>query len=198
VDRGTGHSIALEMQTDYPWQGQIQLAIRATDGSAWQLRLRVPEWCSQARVSINGQAIERPRVEAGYLVLERAWQLEDVIDLQLSVEPMLVEAHPRIDAVRGSLGIQRGPLVYCLEAVDHAGLNLMDIRLDETAPLQTNWREDAVLGNLMVIQASGYLAESAQQQIWRLANLVRCQSIPLVAVPLRLANAQCDARVDPR
>jgi DUF1680 family protein len=149
--------------------------------------MRVPEWCSQVSITVNGQSIESPRREAGYLVMERAWQSGDVISLQLSMEPMLVEAHPRIDAVRGSLAIQRGPVVYCLEAADHPGINLMDIRLDETAPLQTDWREEAVLGNLMVIRTSGYLAESTdwQQRLYRRFNEdgVLRQSIPLVAVP---------------
>ena len=182
-----GRPIALNMQTDYPWQGRVQIGIQGADGSTWQLRLRVPEWCSQVIATINGQPIDIPRVEAGYLVVERAWQLGDVISLQLPMEPMLVEAHPRVDAVRGSLAIQRGPVVYCLEGVDHPGLNLMDIRLDETAPLQADWREDILPGGLMVIQATGQVVESAdwQQRLYRRFSDdgVLRQSIPLIAVP---------------
>ena len=182
-----GRPIALNMQTDYPWQGRVQIGIQGADGSTWQLRLRVPEWCSQVIATINGQPIDIPRVEAGYLVVERAWQLGDVISLQLPMEPMLVEAHPRVDAVRGSLAIQRGPVVYCLEGVDHPGLNLMDIRLDETAPLRADWREDILPGGLMVIQATGQVVESAdwQQRLYRRFSDdgVLRQSIPLIAVP---------------
>ena len=182
-----GRPIALNMQTDYPWQGRVQIGIQGADGSTWQLRLRVPEWCSQVIATINGQPIDIPRVEAGYLVVERAWQLGDVISLQLPMEAMLVEAHPRVDAVRGSLAIQRGPVMYCLEGVDHPGLNLMDIRLDETAPLQADWREDILPGGLMVIQATGQVVESAdwQQRLYRRFSDdgVLRQSIPLIAVP---------------
>jgi hypothetical protein len=76
------------------------------------------------------------------------------------MEPAILEAHPRVDAVRGSLAIQRGPLVYCLEAVDHPGLNLMDVQLDETAPLQTAWRDDVLPEGVMVVQGSGYALEA--------------------------------------
>ncbi len=182
-----GQPIVLQMQTDYPWQGQVQLVVQATDGSTWQLRLRVPEWCLQASVTINGQSIESPRLEAGYLVVERVWQPGDVISLRLPMEPMLVAAHPRIDAIRGSLAIQRGPLVYCLEATDHPDANLMDIRLDETAVLYTDWREDVLPGGLMVVQTLGFLAETADwlQGLYRRFNGDGGprQSIPLLAVP---------------
>jgi DUF1680 family protein len=175
------------MRTDYPWQGQVQIAIQATDGSTWQLRLRVPEWSSQASVTVNGQSMESQRFEAGYLALERAWQPGDTIDLQLPMEPTLVEAHPRIDAIRGSLAIQRGPIVYCMETVDHPGINLMDIRLDETASLHTDWREDVLPGGLMVVQTKGFLAETAgwPQGLYRRFNGDGGprQSIPLLAVP---------------
>ncbi len=191
TDLGAGQPIVLNMQTDYPWQGQVQFVIQATDGSAWQLRLRVPEWCTKATVTINGQVIEGPHLEAGYLVLERAWQSGDVIGLQLAMEPMLMEAHPRIDAVRGSLAIQRGPLVYCLEAIDHPGANLMDIRLDETAPLQANWREgvlpEGLTEGLMVVQTTGYVVESAdwREHLYRRFGVDGAlrRSMPLMAVP---------------
>ena len=183
----TGQPIVLNVQTDYPWQGQVQIAIQEAAGSTWQLRLRVPEWCSQVSITVNGQAIESPRHEARYLVIDRAWQAGDVISLQMLMEPTLVEAHPRIDAVRGSLAIQRGPVVYCLEAIDHHDVNLMDIRLDESAALQTEWREETVLGNLMVIRTNGYLVDGAdwQQHLYRrfTEDSVLQKSAALVAVP---------------
>jgi DUF1680 family protein len=77
--------------------------------------------------------------------------------------------------------------VYCLEGIDHPGVNLMDIRLDETSPLQADWREDILPGGLLVIQATGYVAESAgwQQRLYRRLNDegVLRQSIPLMALP---------------
>lgn len=120
-------------------------------------------------------------------MVERAWQPGDMIGLQMLMEPMLVAAHPRIDAIRGSLAIQRGPVVYCLEATDHPNANLMDIRLDETASLHTDWREDVLPGGLMVVQTTGYLAETADwpQGLYRRFNGDGGprQSIPLLAVP---------------
>jgi DUF1680 family protein len=184
----SGQPVALSMQTDYPWQGQVKLTIDETDGSTWQLRLRNPDWCPAAAVAINGQMVEKPVSEAGYLVLERAWQPGDTVVLTLPMEPDLIEAHPRIDTVRDSLAIQRGPVVYCLEELDYPHTNLMDIRLDKTAPLNTVWREDIAAEGLMVIQASGYVLapEEWHDHLYRrVSNRSELphQPIPITAIP---------------
>jgi DUF1680 family protein len=145
------------MRIDYPWQGQVKLTIPETAGSTWQLRLRVPGWCPNAQVRLNGQPVEQPRLEAGYLLLERVWQPGDEVELTLALEPTLIEAHPRVDAVRDSLAIQRGSLVYCLEAADQPDVNLMEIQIDEKTPLQAVWREDLLPKGIMAIQAAGYV-----------------------------------------
>ena len=160
----SGRPVSLKMSTDYPWQGQVALTVEETDGSTWGLRLRVPDWSQNATVTLNGQLVETPTLESGYVVLERAWQSGDVVELALPIEPFLVEANPRVDSVRGSLAIQRGPLVYCLEAADHPGLNLMDIQLDEGTPLQAAWREEVLRGGVMAVRAGGYVTESDE---WR-------------------------------
>lgn len=146
--------VRLSMQTDYPWQGQVKLTLQEAPGSAWQLRLRVPAWCARPSVAVNGETLSAPRMEAGYLVIERAWQAGDVVALDLPMEARLIEPHPRIDAVRGSVAIQRGPVVYCVEAADHAGVNLLDVSLDPARPLEVAWQADP---GLMAIRAAGYL-----------------------------------------
>jgi DUF1680 family protein len=166
----------------------VRLSVQETDGSAWQLRLRVPGWCPDATVIINGQPLEKPLIEAGYMVLERTWQPGDVVELTLAMEPTLIEAHPRIDAVRDSVAIQRGPVVYCLEGVDYPHINLMDIQLDETIPLQAVWREDAVPEGLVAIQSSGYVveAEGWQGGLYRRLSShdsIARKPVPLTAIP---------------
>jgi hypothetical protein len=185
---GSGQPVTLNMRTDYPWHGQVTVTIEQSHGANWQLRLRIPEWGPGAVVSLNGQSLEKPLIESGYVVLERAWQSGDVVELGLPMEPFIVEANPRVDAVRGSLAIQRGPLVYCLEAADHPGLNLLDIRLDENAPLQTQWRDDLLPGGVMTIQTQGYVLEAAdwKNDLYRRrqsGNQLAPRPVTLTAIP---------------
>lgn len=164
ADLGSGRAVALKMQTDYPWHGQVAISIEETDGLPWTLRLRVPEWTQSVTVTLNQQVIEKPQTDLGYLVLERAWQAGDVVELAFPIQPFIVEPHPRVDAVRGSVAIQRGPLVYCLEAADHPGVDLMDIQLDEAAPLPTQWREDLLPTGIMTVQLKGYVLQMDEQR----------------------------------
>jgi hypothetical protein len=53
--------------------------------------------------------------------------------------------------------------VYCLEGIDYPGINLMDIRLNETAPLRAVWRDDVMADGFMAIQASGYALENNEE-----------------------------------
>ncbi len=155
----SGQRVGLTLQTDYPWQNQIKLTFQETDGSAWPLRLRVPGWCTDAQAAVNGQPLKQLPLENGYLVLEQSWQPGDTIELSLSLETQLIEANPRVDAVRDSLAIQRGPLVYCLEQIDQPQANLIDVQLDDTATLEAIWREDLLPEGIMAIQTTGYVVE---------------------------------------
>ncbi|MBI1879878.1 MAG: glycoside hydrolase family 127 protein [Chloroflexi bacterium] len=188
TELASGRPLVLALKTDYPWQGQAQVTLQETDGSTWSLRLRVPGWCSNLQVTLNGQLVERPTLEADYLLLERAWQPGDVVELALAMPPYLVEAHPRVDAIRDSLAIQRGPIVYCLEAIDQPNLNLLDLQLDETAPLEAVWREDLLPEGVMAVQATGYVVDSDEWpgHLYRPLNASRSQArqpVRLTAIP---------------
>ena len=190
---GAGH-IELHMDTEYPWQGQIQLKITETSGAAWALSLRLPEWSQNPSLLVNrmpvaeGALRQAPVVRQGYAVLERVWQVGDVITLDLQMEAQLISPNPRLDATRGSLAIQRGPIVYCLEDNDQevAG-RLLDVQLDPGQPLHVHWRED-LLGGVMVIEAAGGLVDTLpwQDSLYQPAAQIDqadLQPVQLVAVP---------------
>jgi DUF1680 family protein len=54
----------------------------------------------------------------GTAELSRAWKAGDTVVLELDLEVRVVEPDPRVDAVRGCVAVERGPLVYCLESAD--------------------------------------------------------------------------------
>ena len=183
-----GRRAALSIETGYPWQGRVQLRINESDGSPWRLYLRSPGWCRAITISINGEALDAPEMEAGYLILDRVWQAGDVVQMELSMPPDLIQPNPRVDAVRGCLAIQRGPLIYCLESQDQAGqANLLDVAINPDRPLQARWRDD-LLGGLMVVEADGYRLdpEPWKEQLYLPLNQqagVEMDEVKLVALP---------------
>jgi DUF1680 family protein len=151
-----GSTVALRMATDYPWSGVVQITIAESSSEEWTLRLRIPAWCRGYRLTVDQAPVEQRVGPDGYLALTRTWRPGTIVALDLEIEPELIAPNPRIDSVRGSLAIQRGPLVYCLEDHDQpAGANLLDIRIDPNQPLQADW-DAALFGGTMIIRAGGY------------------------------------------
>ena len=63
------------------------------------------------------------------IVETRDWRAGDRIVLTLDMPVRVTEPDPRIDAVRGCVAIERGPIVYCVESADlPAGVDLEDDR----------------------------------------------------------------------
>ena len=156
--------VALRMETAYPWEGRVRLAIEETGAAPVDTR------AARARVVHGGEregrngnetaASERP---TGYLHLERGWARGDVVELDLPMPARCVEAHPWIESTRGCVAIARGPLVYCLEEVDHAGTFLADLEIDTAAPLPSAWEPDRLDG-VAVIRARGFEVDTSA---WR-------------------------------
>jgi uncharacterized protein len=180
--------VELHITTNYPWQGQIKLQITATDDKPWALSLRVPEWSQHPRLLVNAQAIDTPSPQKSYIVLERNWQVGDVVDLDLMMEPVLIAPNPRVEATRASVAIQRGPIVYCLEDRDQeVEGRLLDVEIDKSQHLQAVWNED-LLDGVIVVEAAGQFAEmeSWQGRLYQPVSSLPSQSAQasrLVAVP---------------
>jgi DUF1680 family protein len=182
-----GRHVALRVETDYPWDGKVKVTIEETDGVTWQLALRVPSWCKGASLQVNGQAVEAAAIGGAYAAIERAWQVGDVVELDLPMEPRLTAPNPRVDAIRGSLAIERGPLVYCLEQVDQEpDMNLLDVRIAPESSLQAIRRED-LLGGVVAIETQGAVADIGawQDALYRPASVedLPRREVTLTAVP---------------
>jgi hypothetical protein len=124
-----GGVLAVEMVTDYPWSGRIELRVTGAPPRPCGLAVRVPAWSTAPEILCNDDHV-RAGQESGYLVLRRVWQPGDVIAFELDLAPRLTYPDPRVDAARGTAAIERGPLVYCLEQADQPeGADLLNLAL---------------------------------------------------------------------
>ena len=128
ADLGSENTARLRLETSYPWEGKVKLIVEDTNTTSWELALRIPSWCEGASVQIDDQPIDVSAHAGSYVRYKRTWQPGDVIDLDLHFGPRFIQPNPRVDAIRGSLAIAFGPLIYCFEGVDQlAGVNLNPI-----------------------------------------------------------------------
>jgi hypothetical protein len=115
------NAVTLTQETKYPWDGEVKLTVEPQKAGEFTLQLRIPDWCSGAQVAVNGTAVSQPDVRNGYARLSRPWRAGDMVQLTLPMPIQRIEAHPRVQANVGRVAVQRGPLVYCFEAVDNGG-----------------------------------------------------------------------------
>jgi DUF1680 family protein len=187
TELGSGSTVALRMETGYPWEGRVRLVVEEGGGAPWTLALRVPGWCPETRVRLGDRELEATPDARGYLCLDRAWAPGDSVELELAMEPRLVEAHPWIESTRGRVAIERGPLVYCLEQADHPRAPVPDLEIDAAAPLTSRWEGD-LLGGVAVVRASGFRVDTTswRHQLYRpvLSGAAPArQRVELTAVP---------------
>ena len=101
--------ISITEQTNYPFEDTIrfQLSIGKDEPVAFPFSLRIPEWCSSATITINGELFSNPTSNQ-VVKLERKWKNNDRIELVLPAEIELNPWHER------SVSVDRGPLNFVL------------------------------------------------------------------------------------
>jgi uncharacterized protein len=127
-----GRPVGVETSTDYPDGGTVTVRITESDGRPWALSLRIPSWAAGA--ALVGPDGPQP-VAPGTAVVERAFAVGDEVRLTLPMTPRWTVPDPRIDAVRGCVAVERGPIVLCAESVDLPGGRHVDaVQVDHSVP----------------------------------------------------------------
>ena len=152
------HGLELELSGNYPWDGRIKLKLALTASKKFELRLRIPAWCAGHAVSVNGKRIPAAQlpVKDGYVSIEREWSTDDVVALNLPMPVRTVHANPMVKADAGKVALQRGPIVYCLEACDNVGNELHRVRLKPDQPISAVHDTD-LLGGVTALRVPAFV-----------------------------------------
>ena len=124
-----GETISLQQNTEYPWNGRIQISLKMQHPKHFTLLLRQPVWCDDWTLTIHGHACDEWHLENGYLAIHRKWHSTDAITLNLEMPVKLFQADSRVQEYCGKAALLRGPLVYCLEEIDN-GQQLQELLID--------------------------------------------------------------------
>ncbi len=179
-----GVPVRVDVETDYPWDGQIVVRVKVQRPVRFTLWLRIPGWCAGASVTCDGEAIDLANgVKDGYLALEREWEADGLVQLEFLMPVLRVRAHPRVRHDRGRVALQRGPLVYCLEQVDN-GARLDELLLPRDAEIAARF-DPALLGGVVVLEAEARRLIAANGALYSTASLTS-EPAKLTAVPYAL------------
>ena len=143
-----GGGFRLKIDSDYPWDGLVSISVEGAVESEFALRLRVPGWCRDPRIEINGRLVADKQVD-GYAILRRTWSDGDRVILDFPMPVERVRADTRVAAAAGQVALQRGPLVYCVEEIDN-GANLAALSVPLAARLDARF-DPGLLGGCVAV-----------------------------------------------
>ena len=132
-----GTRVGLRQTTSYPWQGDITLDVTPRRATDFALRIRIPGW-------VRGDVVESD-LDKGYFTVERRWRKGDRVEIHFDMEPRVVEANPHVEADRGRVAVERGPIVYCAEWPDN-DFSVRSVLMNRTPQFGTEFRGDMLYG----------------------------------------------------
>ena len=131
-----GKKVALTQTTGYPYCGDINIKVDRNSCGQFDLKIRIPGWLKSRplpgelysysdnkrlgySIKVNGVEAEGTVTEDGYFTIPRKWKKGDEVTIHFDMEPRTVRASEKVEADRGMVSIERGPIVYCAEWPDN-------------------------------------------------------------------------------
>ncbi len=155
------NTLKVSQQTRYPWDGKVKITIDPEKSAAFSVYVRIPGWARNEpipsdlysclnenterltlRVNSESAALD---MDKGYARIHRNWEKGDVIELILPMPVQKVVSHELVKDNMGKVALQRGPLVYCLEAVDNEG-HVLDRHIPDEMDFDVESRADLLEG----------------------------------------------------
>jgi hypothetical protein len=132
---GNGTEVTIVEKTKYPFEDEVNFSIAVPQQVSFPLYLRVPAWCKNPSVAVNGRHLKISATAGSYIVLSGSWKNGDKIKLELPMELKLREW----TANKNSVSINYGPLTFSLAIPED--YRKKDSK--ETAIGDSKWQENA-------------------------------------------------------
>jgi hypothetical protein len=118
--------VELVCATDYPFDEVVEIAVRPAREATFPLSFRIPGWCTNPEVSVNGSGVRAAPDARGFVRIERLWRPGDSVRLRF---PMSVGVTTGRDAnAQGApyASVAYGPLLFALPIPDTRDPNTPD------------------------------------------------------------------------
>ena len=180
-----GVLVALREKSDYPWAGDVEIAIDPERPTAFDLKLRVPGWARGATATVNGEPIALSGLH-GYATIHRTWSKGDVVVLHLPMPAERLYAHPSVRMDVGRVALRRGPLIYCVEEADNPGGSVQSLTLPRAADLRAEWRAELFSGVMTLTGTAKRLVPHDGESALYSTVPPSAQESELIALPYHL------------
>ena len=156
-----GKKVVLSQSTNYPWNGDVTLTVDKNKAGKFNLKIRIPGWVRNQvvpsdlysysdgkrlsySVKVNGELVTG-QLQNGYIDIDRNWKKGDKVEIHFDMEPRTVKANNKVDADRGRVAIERGPIVYCAEWPDN-NFDVLGVLLNQNPDIKVVEKPDMLYG----------------------------------------------------
>lgn len=167
-----GNKIEIRQKTNYPWNSNVQIDVKASMRTDFNLKLRIPGWASnqvlpgrlynyvnqvsdEVEVYMNGQK-EVFNSFDGYVTLSGDKVNGRSIEIKFPMEVRMVETSDKVVENIGKIALEYGPLVYAIEEIDNKD-NFDGIKMPSNKNFQVDM-EDDLLGGVNTINNENFKA----------------------------------------
>jgi len=131
----SGKKVGINQTTEYPWNGDVKINVTPKGKQKINMKIRIPGWVTgqvvpgtlytyndrkqlSYQIKVNGVKVDG-NLDKGYFAINRTWKKGDLVEVHFDMEPRTVKANPLVEADRGRVAVERGPIVYCAEWPDN-------------------------------------------------------------------------------
>lgn len=155
-------SVVLKQSTNYPWSGKVNLEIEKAGKTHFNLMIRIPCWARNQvlpgdlysfadgkqvgySVKVNNTIWNFEDLHNGYVLIDRKWKKGDLVEISFDMQPRVIKANSNVEADRGRISVERGPLVYCAEFADN-DFNIRKVLVNRNPKFEVVERKDLLYG----------------------------------------------------
>ena len=156
-----GKNVSLMQKTEYPWNGDIQMTVNTKGQQAFAMKIRIPGWLTDNvvpsdlyrytdnknlsyQIKVNGEQVKSD-LDNGYFVINRTWKKGDIVDIHFAMEPRTVRANNEVEADKGKISVERGPIVYCAEWPDN-DFSVLSVLVNRNPEFEVEHKHDMLYG----------------------------------------------------
>jgi DUF1680 family protein len=189
-----GNPVALKQTTNYPWTGDVTLDVTPKSKLDFNLKIRVPGWVQGSAVpgnlysytdkknlgysiKVNGKAVES-KLDKGYFSIGRTWVKGDKVEIHFDMEPRTVKANAKVEADKGKIAVERGPIVYCAEWPDN-DFSVLGVMMNKKPLFTVEAKPELLCGITMIHTGAQTLSYDEQGRL--VAKDVKLNMIPYYA-----------------
>ena len=161
------NNVEMIQETNYPWDGKIVITVNPDNKNEFAIKVRIPGWSrnevvagdlykylnkndEKVTIQVNRAAVDY-ELSQGYASIYRTWASGDKIELNFPIPVRRIISNEKVITNHGRMALQRGPIVYCLEGKDQPGKTSLNLFIEDSTQIKTEFNKD-LLGGVIVLK----------------------------------------------